>query len=68
MPADVAGPVLPPGLPQALPVPATGDHPPSGPGMMPDPAGDPGTVPSAWRLTITCVSAMTDRDELSVII
>jgi len=33
-----------------------------------DPAGDPSTVCSAWSLTITCLSAMTDRDEQFVII
>jgi len=33
-----------------------------------DPAGDPGTVCSAWSLTITCLSAMTDRDQRFVII
>jgi hypothetical protein len=36
--------------------------------MMPDHAGNRGAVPSARRLMITCLSAMTDRDEQFVII
>ena len=56
----------PPDVSSAMPV--AGDYIAPGPGMMPDPAGDPGTVPSAWSLTITCASAMTDRDEQFVII
>ena len=48
--------------------PAAGDHTALGARRDAGPAGDPGTASSAWSLTITCVSAMTDRDKLSVII
>jgi hypothetical protein len=43
-----------------------GSHRPQA-GTMPDPAGDPGTCLRSWRLTITCISAMTDRNGQSVI-
>jgi hypothetical protein len=48
-------------------MPTTGNRTALRPSHMPDPAGDPGTASSAWRLTITRIRH-DDREGRSVII